>query len=60
MGMLGWIVSQKGDSLTAAAEYRRFLEIAPTSPVGEMLEAQLASWTADGLIPILETSEKQD
>lgn len=58
--MLGWIVSQKGDFLTAAAEYRRFLEIAPTSPVAETLETQLASWTAKGLIPTLETSEKQD
>ena len=26
----GWIMAQKGDVLTAAAEYRRFLEIAPT------------------------------
>jgi len=58
--ILGWIMSQKGDFLTAAAEYRRFLEIAPTSQLGEKLQDQLARWTADGLIPTLETSGKQD
>ncbi len=58
--ILGWIMAQKGDFILAAAEYRRFLEITPTSQTGARLEAQLASWAADGLIPTLETSEKQD
>ena len=58
--ILGWIMAQKGDFLTAAAEYRRFLEIAPNSQTGERVEAQLARWTADGLIRTPETSEKQN
>ena len=58
--ILGWIMAQKGDFLTAAAEYRRFLEIAPNSQTGERVEAQLARWTADGLIQTPETSEKQN
>ena len=58
--ILGWIMSQKGDFPAAADEYRRLLEIAPSSQIGQRLQDQLSRWTADGLIPTLETSEKQD
>ncbi len=58
--ILGWILSQKGDFHAAADEYRRLLEIAPSSQFGQRLQDQLSRWTADGLIPKLETSEKPD
>jgi len=58
--ILGWILSQKGDFNAAADEYRRLLEIAPSSLIGQRLQDQLSRWTADGLILTLETSEKQD
>jgi len=58
--ILGWILSEKGDFQAAAEEYRRLVEIRPSSVIGQRLQEQLSGWTADGLIPILETSEKQD
>jgi len=57
--ILGWIMSQKGDFQAAAAEYRRFLEISPSSLIGQRLQDQLSRWTADGRIPTLQSSEKQ-
>ena len=58
--ILGWILSEKGDFHAAAEEYRRLVEIRPSSVIGQRLQEQLSRWTADGLIPTLETSEKQD
>ena len=48
--VLGWIMSQKGDFDSAASEYRRLLEIQPTTALSERLREQLADWERQGLI----------
>ena len=58
--ILGWIMSQKGNFHSAAAEFRRFLEIAPTAEIAEELTVQLAQWEDLGLIPDGESSVPQN
>ena len=58
--VLGWIMSQKGDFDFAAAEFRRFLEIAPTAPLAEQLQEQLAQWEDLGLISNSDTPDPQN
>jgi tetratricopeptide (TPR) repeat protein len=48
--ILGWIMSEKGDFHSAAVEYRRLLEIQPTTGLSERLREQLADWERQGLI----------
>ena len=48
--VLGWIMSQKGNFDSAAAEYRRFLEAQPTARMAEKLKEQLSQWEEQGLI----------
>jgi len=58
--ILGWIMSQKGNFHSAAAEYRRFLEVSPTAEVAEELRDQLDQWEELGLIPDSESSLPQN
>ena len=58
--ILGWIMSQKGNFPSAAAEYRIFLEVVPTAGVAEELKVQLAQWEELGLIPDSESTNLQN
>ncbi|MCZ6768604.1 MAG: tetratricopeptide repeat protein [Acidobacteria bacterium] len=58
--ILGWIMSQKGNFHSAAAEYRLFLEVVPTAGVAEELKVQLAQWEEQGLIPDSESANPQN
>jgi tetratricopeptide (TPR) repeat protein len=49
--VLGWILSQRGDFDSAAAQFRQFLEIQPEAQLAERLRAQLADWEQRDLIP---------
>jgi len=48
--VLGWIMSQRGDFDSAAAQFRNFLEIQPEARLAERLIEQLADWVEQGLI----------
>lgn len=48
--VLGWIMSQRGDFDSAAAQFRNFLEIQPEARLAERLVEQLADWVEQGLI----------
>lgn len=58
--ILGWIMSQKGNFHSAAAEYRRFLEVVPTAGNAEELKIQLDQWEEMGLIPDSESAASQN
>jgi hypothetical protein len=48
--ILGNLLAQKGEAEKAAAEFRAFLEVEPTSRAAEAVKQQLAEWKASGLI----------
>ena len=48
--VLGFAESQRGDFPSAAAYYRRFLEIRPNASLARKLSEQLAQWQQRGLI----------
>ncbi|MCZ6484702.1 MAG: tetratricopeptide repeat protein [Acidobacteria bacterium] len=57
--MLAWILSQRGDFLSAAAQLRHYLEIDPIPQIAAELKDQLAQWEEQGLIPSAEIAEPQ-
>ena len=48
--MMGNILAQKGDLAAAAAEFRRFLELEPSSRAAEAARKTLAEWQAAGKV----------
>jgi tetratricopeptide (TPR) repeat protein len=48
--MLAELRACKGDARSAVAEYRRFLELEPSSPAADEVRARLAEWQATGRI----------
>jgi Tfp pilus assembly protein PilF len=50
--VVGWIMSQRGDFDSAAAQFREFLEIQPEVRLAEQLREQLADWEQQGLIQV--------
>jgi len=46
----GMIFARRGDYPAAAAELRRFLELAPDSPLARAVEKQLAEWQELGVV----------
>jgi tetratricopeptide (TPR) repeat protein len=48
--MLANVLAQKGDVANAAAEFRRFLELEPSSRAADAARQQLAEWQAAGLL----------
>ncbi len=50
--VLGWIMSQRGDFDSAAAQFRHLLEIQPEVRLAEQLREQLADWEQQGLIQV--------
>jgi Tfp pilus assembly protein PilF len=48
--VLGLIYADRGQFTEAASEYRRYLELAPTSPAGDGIKRQLYEWEQLGII----------
>lgn len=48
--MLGNILAQKGDIPNAAAEFRRYLQVEPSSNAAEAVRKQLSEWESAGLV----------
>ena len=57
--ILAWILSEKGDFLSAAAQLRHYLESDPIPQIAAELKNQLAQWEEQGLIPLAESAEPQ-
>ena len=49
--VMGWIMSQREDFDSAAAQFRQYLEIQPEARLAGRLREQLADWEERGLIP---------